>query len=135
MGVYAEKAKKAHEEKYNCCQSVVLAFEEEIGIEKEKLAKVVANLGGGLGYAGEVCGAILGMAIVSGYLGKWDIPTDQESKAVSYDTIKDLVNEFREEIGETRCPELLELRDNGGKTCTELMMLCADKVAQKMGLE
>lgn len=135
MGKYGERAVKLHDEKYNCCQSVVLAFCDEIGIEKQELAKLVANLGGGLGYAGEVCGAVSGMAIVSGYLGKWDIPTDQESKKVSYDTIKELVEEFKEKNNYTRCPDLLEQRHSGGTTCAELIGIAADMVAKKMGLE
>ncbi|WP_290770499.1 C-GCAxxG-C-C family protein [Anaerofustis sp.] len=135
MGKYGERAVKLHDEKYNCCQSVVLAFCDEIGIEKQELAKLVANLGGGLGYAGEVCGTVSGMAIVSGYLGKWDVPTDQESKKVSYDTIKELVEEFKEKNNYTRCPDLLEQRHSGGTTCSELIGIAADMVAKKMGLE
>ncbi|MGN8913368.1 C-GCAxxG-C-C family protein [Anaerofustis butyriciformans] len=135
MGKYGERAKKFHDEKYNCCQSVVLAFSNEIGIEKDKLAKLVANMGGGLGYSGEVCGAVSGMAIVSGYFGNWDIPSDQESKKESYDTIKELVEEFRERYNFSRCPELLEQRHSGGTTCLELIGIAADIVAEKMGLE
>ncbi len=135
MGKYGQRAILLHDEKYNCCQSVVLAFSDEIGIEKDKLAKLVANMGGGLGYSGEVCGAVTGMAIVSGYLGKWDIPSDQESKKESYDTIKALVEEFREENNFSRCPELLEQRHSGGKSCSELISIAADMVAKKMGLE
>ena len=135
MGKYGEKAVKLHDEKYNCCQSVVLAFEEEIGVDRDTLANLSANLGGGLGYAGEVCGAVSGMAIVSGFLGGWKDPKDQESKKISYDTIKELVEEFRDENNFSRCNELREQRKAGGSTCAELMSCAADMVAKKMGLE
>jgi len=135
MGKYGEKAVKLHDEKYNCCQSVVIAFEDEIGLDRKDLMKISANLGGGLGYAGEVCGAVSGMAIVSGYLGGWNEPSDADSKKVSYDTIKELVEEFKEKNNFTRCPDLLEQRKSGGTTCAELIAIAADMVAKKMGLE
>lgn len=135
MGKYGEKAIKLHDEKYNCCQCVVLAFEDELGVDRKTLAKVTANLGGGLGYAGEVCGAVSGMAIVSGYLGKWDEPTDKLRKEESYNTIKELVEEFKEVNNYSRCPELLKQKEEGGKDCNTLIGIAADMVAKKMGLE
>ena len=52
---------------YNCAQSVVLAFKDDIGQDEEILKKVSSSFGGGLGGLREVCGAVSGMAIVLGH--------------------------------------------------------------------
>lgn len=135
MGKYGEKAVKLHDEKYNCTQSVVLAFSDEIGIDKDVLAKLVSNLGGGFGYSGEVCGAASGMAIVSGFFGEWNDIKDVKSKMESYNTIKALIEQFRENANDSRCDELRKLRKDGGKTCAQLIEMCADMVAKEMGFE
>lgn len=134
MGKYAQKADALHQEKYNCCQSVVLAFAEELGLDEATLAKLTANFGGGMGYAGEVCGAISGMAVVSGALGPWKEIKDKDGKMQSYDCIKELVAEFQKTCGNTRCPALKAMQEEGGKSCTELIQIAADMVAKKMGL-
>ncbi len=135
MGKYGEKAVALHDEKYNCTQSVVLAFCDEIGVDKDVLARLALNAGGGFGYAGEACGTISGMAMVSGFLSKWDGPKDMNGKKESYDTIKELVKEFNEKTNYTRCPDLINQRKAGGPTCSDLCAIAADLVAKKMGLE
>ena len=135
MGKYGKKALALHDEKYNCAQSVALAFCDEIGMDRKELAKLASNFGGGFGYAGEICGAISGMAIVSGYLGKWDDIKDADAKKESYNTIKELVEEFEKKNNYTRCDDLRNQRKNGGPTCADLMEIAADMVAKKMGLE
>ena len=48
-------------EGYNCCQSVVLAFEDIAGLDKESIIKAACGFGGGMGRMREVCGAVSGM--------------------------------------------------------------------------
>lgn len=135
MGKYGKRAVEFHDKKYNCAQSVVLAFKDELGIDQDTLAGLFANFGGGFGYAGEVCGAASGMACVSGFLGNWKEITDKKTKEESYDTVKALIEQFREENeGNSRCDELRVLGKAGGRSCTELIAECADMVAEKMGL-
>ena len=135
MGKYGKKAVEYHDRKYNCAQSVVLAFKDELGVDQDTLAGLFANFGGGFGYAGEVCGAASGMAAVSGFLGDWKETTDQKSKEESYDRIKSLIEQFRSENeGNARCDELRALGRAGGRSCAELIEQCADMVAERMGL-
>ena len=136
MGKYGKRAVELHDQKYNCAQSVIIAFKDELGIDQDTLAHLFANFGGGFGYAGEVCGAASGMACVSGFLGDWKVQTDQDTKVKSYDTIKGLIEKFREENkGNSRCDELRALGKAGGRSCAELIAECADMVAKEMGLD
>lgn len=136
MGKYGKKAVELHDQKYNCAQSVVLAFKDELGVDQDTLARLFANFGGGFGYAGEVCGAASGMACVSGFLGNWREIRDKATKEESYDTIKGLIEQFRKENeGNSRCDELRALGKAGGRSCSELIEQCADMVAERMGLD
>ncbi|MBO5888780.1 MAG: C-GCAxxG-C-C family protein, partial [Clostridia bacterium] len=42
---------------YNCAQAVILAFADEIGLDKESAVKFISGFGGGFGRMREVCGA------------------------------------------------------------------------------
>ena len=55
---HEEKAKALFAEGYNCSQAVVLAFQEEIGLPTDLLARMASSLGGGMGRLREVCGAV-----------------------------------------------------------------------------
>ena len=63
---HGEKVGTLFLEGYNCAQSVVLAFADEMGIPKETAARIASSFGGGLGRLREVCGCVSGMAIVAG---------------------------------------------------------------------
>ena len=54
-----EKAKRLFKEGgYNCCQAVVLAYNDVFGIEDELAASLSSGFGGGMGRMREVCGAV-----------------------------------------------------------------------------
>ena len=44
---------------YNCCQSVVLPFAEELGLDEEAVLKLAEHFGSGM-RRGSVCGAVTG---------------------------------------------------------------------------
>ena len=104
----AELARSYFEEGYNCCQAVALAFKEEIGIEKEMLAKMASSFGGGFGRLREVCGAFSGISLVVGALcGYGDAISDK--KAEHYALIRELAEEFKSvNGGSIICRELLD---------------------------
>lgn len=104
----AELARSYFEEGFNCCQAVVLAFQEEIGIEKEMLAKMASSFGGGFGRLREVCGAFSGISLVVGALcGYGDAISDK--KAEHYALIRELAEEFKAvNGGSIICRELLD---------------------------
>ena len=51
---------------YNCAQSVLFSFCEELGLDADTALKIACGFGAGMGRKGEVCGA------VSGALWCWD---------------------------------------------------------------
>ena len=105
-----ERAMELFTQGYNCAQSVVLAFAEELSLDNTTLAKLSSSFGGGLGRMREVCGAVSGMAIVLGLLDGYDDPADNAAKAAHYERIQAAAKEFEAENGSIVCRELLGLR-------------------------
>lgn len=55
---------------YNCSQSVVLAFQDIMGIDKEQLTTLACGLGGGMGRLREVCGTVGAIALMAGRIAR-----------------------------------------------------------------
>lgn len=87
----------------NCCQAVVLAFKEEIGLSEKELSKLSIGLGGGLARLRLTCGAVSAMAIVISAL-----KSDGEDKLKIYELIRKAVDEVKQELGSIICSELLD---------------------------
>ena len=68
MKNHKELARSYFLEGYNCSQSVLLAFHEELGLDKETAARMASPFGGGMGRLREVCGTVSGMLLVLGLL-------------------------------------------------------------------
>ena len=106
-----EKATELFKSGYNCAQSVVISFEDEIGKSREELAKLSYCLGGGIGRLREVCGAVSGMALVLGMLEAEDRPGDDAFKKEMYAKTQKLAFAFKEKHGTIICRELLGISD------------------------
>lgn len=92
---------------YNCSQSVVLSFADEIGLDKTAILKISSSFGGGIGRLREVCGAVSGMYLVLGYLRGYYLPDDYDGKKRLYAEIQELAAIFKEKYGSIVCRELL----------------------------
>ena len=71
MSKFTEKAYRYRNDPavhYNCAQSVLLAFDEDLGVDKGPMKAVSANFGAGM-KRGSVCGAITGGLMVLGLMG------------------------------------------------------------------
>lgn len=99
-----EKASAYFHQGYNCSQSVVLAFEDILGTDKETLAKMSVGLGGGVGRMREVCGTVSGMAMALGMLYGTDDPL---SKNEIYPLVQKACEEFKKQNESIVCRELL----------------------------
>ncbi len=93
-------------EGYNCTQSVVLAFEDEIGVDRNTLLRLSASFGGGFGRLRELCGCVSGMGVVIGALHPYDAK-DIKAKAEHYALVQKLAGKFREKNGSIVCREIL----------------------------
>ena len=66
-----EKAKRLFKEGgYNCCQAVVLAYNDIFGMDDVTAATVASGFGGGMGRMREVCGSVSGSPAKSGCSSK-----------------------------------------------------------------
>lgn len=93
---------------YNCTQAVVMAFADELGVDRDILVKVSSSFGGGFGRLREVCGAVSAMGIIVGLLEGKDFSKEGiQAKAEQYAKIQQLANEFKEINGSIVCRDLL----------------------------
>lgn len=136
-----EEARKYFEQGYNCSQAVALAFADEIGMDKDTIARLTGGFGGGMGRMREVCGTVSGTVFVMSALYGSSDPNDRETKAKLYSDIQQVAGEFKAENGSVVCRELLGLSQGGfdsptpekrtdkyykKRPCSELVKISAD---------
>ena len=109
MSTHPERAVELFKQGFNCAQSVVGAFCEEVGLDFETAIKLSSSFGGGMGRLREVCGAVSGMFMIAGLKYGYSDPLDKTAKAEHYQRIQELAKRFREENGSIVCRELLGL--------------------------
>lgn len=93
---------------YNCAQSVVVAFCDVTGLEKDFAARMASSFGGGMGRLREVCGAVSGMLMVLGLLYGYDDPGESKGKRELYTDVQALAGKFRVEVGSIICRDILK---------------------------
>ena len=103
----SETAKALFLEGYNCAQSVAGAFADLHPLPFESVVSLSSSFGGGMGRMREVCGAVSGMFLVSGFLYGYADPKDHALKTEHYARIQALAAQFREQFGSIVCRELL----------------------------
>ena len=106
----ADRAEELFRQGYNCGQSVFAAFADLLGMTVEEAAKIASPFGAGFGKLREVCGAVSGMTLVTGYLKGYSDPADYESKKELYALIQKMCAEFEAREGSIICRELLGLK-------------------------
>ncbi|MBN1310747.1 MAG: C_GCAxxG_C_C family protein [Anaerolineae bacterium] len=92
---------------YNCAQSVVYSFVDDLQLEKETALKIACGFGAGMGRQQEVCGAVTGGIIVLGTkYGRGE--NDERAVAeLSYQKVRALIDQFIEKNGTLACRNLL----------------------------
>lgn len=104
------KAKRLFKEDgYNCCQAVVLAYNDIFGMDDMTAASISSGFGGGMGRMREVCGSVSGMVILAGLLSPAADPSDKAGRTGNYALVQDVAGEFRQKNGSIVCKELLGL--------------------------
>ena len=63
---HSEKALNLFDNKFNCAQSVLTAFAEELGLTEDESLRVACAFGGGMGRQQLTCGAVTGAAMALG---------------------------------------------------------------------
>lgn len=107
----SEKALNYFDNNFNCSQSVLTAFAEELGLSEDESLRVACAFGGGMGRQQFTCGAVTGASMAIGLkIGKGKNGSD-EMKAETYEKTVSLFNEFTRLHGSTSCRELLSNLD------------------------
>lgn len=83
---------------HNCCQAVLLAFEDKLPLDKETLLALGATFGSGMGGVKGTCGALVGAEMVLGLLGYQGSGMNKYSR--------DLFGRFEEKVGATICADI-----------------------------
>lgn len=82
----------------NCCQAVLLAFEDMLPYDRESLLMLGSTFGSGMGGMMGTCGALVGAEMVLGILSKQTKGMNGNSRA--------LFTAFEERSGASRCIDL-----------------------------
>lgn len=96
---------------YNCCEAVVLAVCEYLGIDKEMPLKIATPLGSGMSRNGSNCGALNGAFIACGMTkGR---KSSEDSRDPSYIPADIIFNKFKERFKSVACAEItgVNMRD------------------------
>lgn len=99
----------------SCSQSVVLAFQDVLGVDEPVLRRLSIGLGAGVGRLREVCGTVGAMAMIAGTIARPEGKDNRQQKSDAYAIVQQLAGEFREKNGTIVCRELLAARAEKNK--------------------
>jgi len=105
------KSRQLHEQGYNCCQSVVLAYADLLPIDPQAAVQMASTFGRGMSGMQQTCGCVSGMGMVCGLC-------NQSAQ------FRGLAKQFHEENGELNCPALLRLQGRE-HSCNDLVACAA----------
>lgn len=97
------------EDGYNCCQAVVLAYNDIFGIDDRTAASMASGFGGGMGRMREVCGSVSGMVMLAGLIYPAADPSVKVDRTRNYALVQEMAGKFKEINGSIICKELLGL--------------------------
>ena len=104
---------------FNCAQSVLFAFSDDIGIDNRIALKTACGFGAGMGRKQEVCGAVTGGIIAIGAKYGRDENDDNSATEKTYSKTRELMDKFQTKHGTFMCLELLDgcnlMTENGRK--------------------
>ncbi len=93
---------------YNCAQSVLYSFCEDLNIDKNTALKIACGFGAGMGRKQQVCGAISGGIMVLGLLYGKGENEDSEKTNQTYIKINELIDRFTKIHDSYICRDLIE---------------------------
>ena len=82
---------------YNCCQAIVCAYCEELGLSENIAFKLTKGFGSGMGGLRDTCGAVTGMFLVISLANSaGDKNSPLKSKQDTYNKFQEVVKLFKE---------------------------------------
>jgi C_GCAxxG_C_C family probable redox protein len=144
----SEKALKLFKKNYSCAQSVLIAFADEVDIDKNLAFRIAAGLGGGIGRSQNVCGAINAGAVVLGLKHGFYPEDDVDSKNRMSNLVGKYIEECKIALGATQCLDLIkvdlnnpEQKDFANKTghlervCNNAVYVSADTLERYLKMQ
>jgi len=92
---------------YNCAQSIIKAYANDVGIKAEEAVRMASALGGGVGRNGHICGAVSGAALIIGMKFGTTDPADFRAKEKAYNKTNEFLETFSTENKSVLCKELI----------------------------
>ncbi len=103
----SEKALACFSEGFNCSQSVLAAFAEENGLEREMALRVAGAFGAGMGRTAQTCGAVTGALMALGLTYGKTQAEDNATREKCYAIAADFIQKFKAQNNGLSCSELL----------------------------
>jgi C_GCAxxG_C_C family probable redox protein len=93
---------------YNCAQSVLSVFAEELGMSKDACLKLASPFGSGIAYMQETCEAVCGALMAIGLKYGRGKNGTIEDKELAYNMSRNFIEEFKKTTcGTICCRELM----------------------------
>ena len=102
-----EQAVDYHKKGFNCCQSVLAAYQDLIGLTETQCLTLGGGFGAGAG-TGELCGAVTGAVMALNLLTPADPSDVAGSKKQAVAQAKELQKRFAARFENLRCADLLQ---------------------------
>jgi C_GCAxxG_C_C family probable redox protein len=93
---------------YNCAQSVLYSYCDDLGLDPDTALKLACGFGAGMGRNQEVCGAISGGIMVLGLKYGRGGKGDKAATELAYSKTRELMERFSREHGTCICRTLLD---------------------------
>lgn len=117
-----EKAAELRRNGHNCAQCVLMSLNDKIGLDTSTACRLSAGLGMGIAGSGEICGAVVGMAIAEGMCH--GTSTDELVRVAK--NVRKMMERFKEENkGRVCCRDLKDHDD---------IRPCIDLIRQAVGI-
>ncbi|HPT20632.1 MAG TPA: C-GCAxxG-C-C family protein [Bacteroidales bacterium] len=107
MQTKQEKAVSSHQSGFNCAQSVLTAFSDELKFDDKLALCISCGFGAGMGRLQKTCGAVTGSYMVLGIYACKKYTDNIERKEKSYALIQQFDEKFRSMYNTTDCKPLL----------------------------
>ena len=93
---------------YNCAQSVLWSFRDELKLDADLALKVACGFGGGIARQQEVCGAVTGGIMALGLKHGRGENQDRVATEQTYRKTQELLRRFKLKHGSCLCRDLLQ---------------------------
>lgn len=103
----SQKAVESFKKGYNCAQSVLSVYADELKFDHELTMEISSGFGAGMGRLQETCGAVTGAFMVIGIYNSKKYTKAEKGKEESVRMIQQFNKEFEKIHGSNKCHELL----------------------------